>query len=162
MEIYLHINIIVTFYVWYTSTNWTIIKHFHPWQSDGNCAPGCVEQNKNATCPPGLFGISQERCVQVADCNCRLSNGQALPVCDMFWPLVVHELMLWTVHFTGSEETSMCECSCYVLDSVFLVHFDCALKKSVSLLFWIRQCLFWYIFQVLKTWMWKYSLSFLH
>lgn len=50
-------------------------------QSEDNCAPGCVEQNRNTTCPPGFFGINQERCVQVADCNCRLSNGQALPVC---------------------------------------------------------------------------------
>ncbi|XP_063867870.1 uncharacterized protein LOC135104399 [Scylla paramamosain] len=47
--------------------------------SEDNCAPGCVEPNRDMTCPPGMFGINQEHCVQVADCNCRLSNGQALP-----------------------------------------------------------------------------------
>lgn len=50
-------------------------------QSDDDCAPGCVEKTKTTTCPPGLFMIDHKRCVSVADCNCRLNNQQAIPVC---------------------------------------------------------------------------------
>nr|XP_045582100.1 uncharacterized protein LOC123745535 [Procambarus clarkii] len=46
---------------------------------DGDCAPGCVERTEMNTCPPGFFMFSEARCVAIADCNCRLSNGQALP-----------------------------------------------------------------------------------
>ncbi|XP_071530009.1 uncharacterized protein [Panulirus ornatus] len=57
----------------------SVLKQHGHCLSDEDCAPGCVEKSKRTTCPPGFFMIDQQRCVTVADCNCRLNNQQAIP-----------------------------------------------------------------------------------
>ncbi|EFA10333.2 hemocytin [Tribolium castaneum] len=53
-----------------------VIKTSGKCQSGEKCEPGCVRNEKNVTCPEGMFWSSEDSCVSLGDCLCRSNDGK--------------------------------------------------------------------------------------